>query len=322
MKARLIVLSSILWLAAGAAFGQQDKLITHFMYDKMSLNPGSTGMNDGICGTMIYRNQWDKVNGAPNSAVFNAEANLNRFRLGGAGISFYHDAIGFTRQNNLLLNYSHPFEIKNVGRLGVGVGVGITNVGMNPNWVPPTSAVDPSLPVGWGATNFDLNLGLYLKGYNDFYVGLSSTHLSASTLSASTTPVTTYNTARHYYLMGGKKFAVTSTGDVEANVLLRSDLVKVSSDINVRYIWKNMAYGGLTYRTSDAIAVMLGADILELMGNVTKQTSNDHFLVGYSYDITINRLSSISRGTHEMFVKYCYYLPPIPIAKSKHPRWL
>ena len=54
-------------------FAQQDKLITNFMFDKMSINPGKTGvdMYNSICATSIYRNQWDKVNGAPNSAVLN-----------------------------------------------------------------------------------------------------------------------------------------------------------------------------------------------------------------------------------------------------------
>ena len=44
------------------------KLITHFIYDKMSFNPGKTGLglSNEICATTIYRNQWDKVNGAPN----------------------------------------------------------------------------------------------------------------------------------------------------------------------------------------------------------------------------------------------------------------
>lgn len=62
-------------------WGQQDKLLTHFMYDKMTLNPGKTGIDlfNGICGTSLYRNQWDKVNGAPNSAVLNIEANLDKY---------------------------------------------------------------------------------------------------------------------------------------------------------------------------------------------------------------------------------------------------
>ena len=122
--------------------------------------------------------------------------------------------------------------------------------------------------------------------------------------------------------MGGKKFLGISGGpiDIDANVLVRTDLIKVSSDINVRAIWNNMAYGGLTYRTSDAVAVMLGAQPFKIMNNIN--TPLDHFIVGYSYDISINKLSSISRGSHEILLKYCYYLPPVPIQKAKHPRWL
>lgn len=311
MKKKLLLASTFVVLACSTLTAQQDKLITHFIYDKMSINPGETGIEEGICATTIYRNQWDKVNGAPNSAVLNIEANMNRFFPGGLGLSFYHDAIGFSRQNNLLLNYSYPLNIPGAGTLGIGVGVGMINFGMNPNWVPPTTNPDNSLPVGFSATNLDLNFGLYFKGEQDYYAGLSSTHLSQSLLSESVAGVSNeYQTARHYYIMGGKKFRNVAGGDIDANVLMRTDLVKFSADINARYIWRDIAYGGLTYRTSDAVAIMLGWVPIQ---NMT---------VGYSYDITTNKLSSVSRGSHEILLKYCYFLPPPPIQKSKHPRWL
>jgi len=293
---------------------QQDKLLTHFMYDKMSLNPGATGIDDGICATSLYRNQWDKVNGAPNSAVLNVEANLNRFFPGGIGISLYHDAIGFAKQNNALLNYSYPIQIGNAGTLGLGVGVGIINYGMNPDWVPPTTLNDPTLPTSFAATNLDLNFGAYFKG-NDFYAGFSSTHLSETLLKQSVTSsgatlTQSYQTARHYYLMGGYKMRNIAGGDIDGNLLVRTDLVKVSADINARYIYQDKYYGGFTWRTSDMVALMIG---YMPMKDLT---------VGYSYDITTNKLSSISAGSHELLLKYCYYLPLPKIQKSKHPRWL
>lgn len=330
MKRGLLVFSSLFVLAAGVSHAQQDKLITHFIFDKMSFNPGAAGINDGICGTTVYRNQWDKVNGAPNSALLNVEANLMPLIKQdlGVGISFYHDAIGFTRQNSVLLNGSYRFDILGAGRLGVGIGLGLINVGMNPDWVAPVTNSDPSLPVGFADMKFDLNGGLYWQGNSDYYVGISSTHLTAPVLGDSSGnnpaggPATvTYNSARHYYAMGGKTFknAFGSYGHLDVNVLMRTDMVKLSSDINVRYMWFDKAYGGLTYRTSDAVAIMLGARPF-LIAN--PGTAMDHLLIGYSYDITINKLSSISRGSHEMLIKYCYYLPPVPIQKSKHPRWL
>ena len=113
MLIRKCCLSLLIALCTLSVTAQQDKLITHFIYDKMSFNPGKTGMglSNTICATTIYRNQWDKVNGAPNSAVLNIEADLSRFFPGGIGIAIYHDAIGFNRQNNVNLNYSYPIKI-------------------------------------------------------------------------------------------------------------------------------------------------------------------------------------------------------------------
>mgnify|MGYP006087379603 FL=1 len=305
----------MLFIVAGSySFAQQDKLITHFMYDKMSLNPGETGIDEGICGAMIYRNQWDKVNGAPNSMLLNIEANLTRFFPGGVGISMFHDQIGFNKQNNVVLNYSFPFTVSTIGTFGAGIGVGLTNFSMAPNWEPPTTAVDNTLPGSYSDNNLDLNFGIYLKGNADYYVGISSTHLSQSLLSSEGLNPTTYQMARHYYLMGGKTFEniFGSKGDIETNVLVRTDFVLTSADINARYMYHGAfnAYGGLTFRTFDAIAIMLGYEVIPSL------------TVGYSYDLTINRLSGISAGSHEIMAKYCYYLPMPPIQKSKHPRWL
>lgn len=313
MKGKFLLLSLLTLTLGSSAFGQQDKLITHFMYDKMSLNPGETGIEGGICATTMYRNQWDRVNGAPNSAVLNVEADLTRFIPINAGISFFHDHIGFNTQNNVLLNLSYPLNIRGVGKLGIGVGIGIVNFGMSPEWVPPTTLADQSLPGAFSGTNLDLNFGLYFKDESDtYYAGLSSTHLSESTLAGVTlsgsAPIT-YTTSRHYYAMGGYNFKQIGDGDIQTNVLMRTDLVKFSADINARYLWKNMAYGGLTYRTSDAIGIMAGL-------------SYGNFTFGYSYDITINKLSSISRGSHELMFKYCYFLPPPPVTITRNPRWL
>jgi len=307
-----------------ASYAQQDKLVTHFMFDKMSLNPGKTGLDmfNGFCATSIYRNQWDKVNGAPNSAILNLEGNLTRFFPGGIGVNFYHDAIGFTRQNTMLVNYSYPVQIGRIGVLGIGVGIGFMNYGIDPVWVTPNglpAAQDPSIPSGFAATTLDANFGLYFQA-KKYYAGFSTTHLSESGLKdTSAAPGFAFQTARHYYLMGGYilKDVFGTSNNIDIQSLIRTDLIEFSMDINARYIMDlggRQAYGGLTFRTSDAIALMAGYQVLS--------TDKINFNVGYSYDININKLASISRGSHEMFVKYCYQLPPPPKTKARHPRWL
>jgi type IX secretion system PorP/SprF family membrane protein len=196
------------------------------------------------------------------------------------------------------------------------VGVGIMNYGIDPNWVTPNglpAAQDPTLPPSFSATGVDANFGLYFQSKN-YYAGISSTHLSESQLSKAVGTLTpSYQTARHYYLMGGYKFKDVANGTIDAQMLVRTDLIKFSADLNARYLFKmdgKDAYGGLSFRTSDAIAVMLGYSPIPKLQ------------VGYSYDITINKLASVSRGSHEMMVKYCYFIPPPPKTKARHPRML
>ena len=131
----------------------------------MSINPGFTGieLENGFCGTTIYRNQWDKVNGAPNSAILNVQGDLSRYFPGGVGISFYHDAIGFNRAKQCIIKLPfYPVQVGSAGVLGIGIGLGIMNFGQDPNWIPPTQNPDPSLPSKWSATNLDF-LGFTLR---------------------------------------------------------------------------------------------------------------------------------------------------------------
>lgn len=300
----LLVISGVF-----CAFGQQDKLVTHFIFDKMSFNPGATGMGmkNTICGTMIYRGQWDQFTGAPHSMIGNIEANLSQYFPSAVGISFYQDRIGLSVQNHVLANYSYHLPLGN-GLLGMGVGLGINSYSFNPDWVTPdNNPDDATLPSSKGQTAFDANLGFYYMSYTGWYAGLSTTHLPGLKLKD-----LNFSTARHYYIMGGYKwdgaFNVNKLA-LEGNALIRTDFKLLSADINVRGIWNKMVYLGVTYRTSDAVAIMVGA-------------SWYNFTLGYSYDITTNRFSDISKGSHELLLKYCYKLPPLPITKAKNPRFL
>ena len=290
------------------AFSQQEKLLTHFMYDKMSVNPATTGTEDGISSAMVYRNQWDKIVGAPNSAVFNLEANLNKFLIGGAGISFYHDAIGFIKQNNLILNYSLPFQIREAGMFNVGLGLGIVNFGMDPDWITPSNNNnDVLLPKASSGTNLDLNLGLYWKSFKGYYVGISSTHINEPVIRSMN-----YVNKRHYFFVAGNRFVnlLGQGQDIELQTLVRSDLIKTAADINMRYFHKNLFYAGITYRTTESVCFLAGFYPIK---NVT---------LGYSYDLTTNGLNTVSRGSHELLFRYRYLIPDPPLEKSKHPRWL
>lgn len=310
MKGKLRLLSMACMLSM-PAFAQQDPALTHSMYTKMNVNPGATGSGDGSGASLIYRNQWDKVSGAPNTVFFNAEVNLDRYVKNlGVGIGAIHDAIGFNRQNNANLNVSWKFRFPNRSFISVGVGAGLVNMGMSPVWVTPDNPNDPILPIGFSATNLDLSAGLLYRSKKG-YIGVSSTHLSESILSSSASALMTYNTARHYYFMAGYREELEPNKlDLDLNTLMRTDGNRFSIDLSARMFIQNKFYAGLGYRTSDAVLILLG---MEVAPNLT---------VGYSYDISTNRFASISWGTHEIMVRYCRPIPLPPPTIHRNPRYL
>lgn len=303
MKRRLFL--TLLGLSLGVAFGQQDKQFTHYMFDRMSYNPAATGFK-GYCGTLIYRNQWDRVQDAPNTTLFNVQGNLQGLYVGpgklGVGLSFHNDAIGFQRNNTLTFNGAYHVQTV-FGILSAGVGVGLINVGFNPNWVPPQVPVqfDPSIvSQKLSAFGFDQNFGLYWH-YKGAHVGVSSTHIVPADLTK-----VNYSVARHYYIQAGYKYQLPlNNGNpiyLNPGILIKADGATSVFDLNLMAdIWLNTdtyVWGGATYRLSDAVAVMAGF-------------GKDNFKVGYSFDIMTNPLNEHGKGTHELMVSYCIF-PPAP----------
>ncbi len=291
---------------------QQDRQFTQFMFDRMSYNPAITGFN-GYCGTMIYRNQWDRVQDAPNTTLLNVQGNLQNLNVGpgsiGVGLSLSNDAIGYQKNNNLIVNGAYHMPT-NYGILSAGVGIGLINVGFNPDWITPDTPaeIDPSLEgitQKIGQTGFDNNFGVYWYGKKDYYVGFSMTHVAPAKLSN-----LNYDVARHYYVMAGIKRQILNTTRpiyLNPSTLIKADGSTMIFDVNLKAdFWlTNNSYfwGGVTYRLSDAFALMAGY-------------SKDNFKVGYSFDVMTNPLKDYGRGTHELMVSYCVFPPKKPISRT------
>ena len=319
-----ILLTLAIFLGSFSILGQQDVQFTHFMYDKMSFNPAATGIDDGYCGTMIYRNQWDKVAGAPNSVLVNGQAKIKPISSG-VGFSMVHDAIGFLRNNYFKLNYSYQLPIHGIGTASAGIGLGFQNLSMTPNWVTP--AVAPALDdalvgtlAGIAQTNFDMNFGLYFKGVQGYYAGISAGHLTTPEFSD-----LSYDAVLHYYVFGGIDLDNNLIGQFPAQLkvmpsfLLKAESATAMVDLNIRAMWNNQFYGGLGYRMQDAVSLMAGFE----MPIASSPSADQYIRIGYSYDITTSALNQYSVGTHEVMLNYCY-VPKLNLPKERrvNPRFL
>ena len=109
MNKTLRILSAFVLCSFGAA-AQQDIALTHFIYNKFAVNPGATGIEEGLCGNLIYRNQWDKVNGneddnAVGEGVGLAGGNGTFLSAMGQGNAIAHASWAIPRR--ILLTHDH-----------------------------------------------------------------------------------------------------------------------------------------------------------------------------------------------------------------------
>ena len=92
--------------------------------------------------------------------------------------------------------------------------------------------------------------------------------------------------------------------------MLKSDLAGWQLDINTNLVYNDRLWGGITYRTQDAIALLMG---LELINGLK---------VGYSFDLTTSAIARWGYGSHEIFIGYSVDLDRNRSRKYKSVRFL
>lgn len=306
------VLFGLFLLTLGyTAKAQQDYQFTHYMYDKLSFNPGYAGLNKSICGTIIFREQWSGFDGNPTTALINVHAPVKMLR-GGLGFTYVSDKLGFESNNLARLSYSYHMGL-GVGDLGIGISAGILQKSIQANWITPdgTPAIDDASIAVSGANGLvpDINFGVfYLQ--NQLYMGISATHLYAPDL----TDLNISN-AKHFWITAGYEYGLGPDLKLRPSILAKSDAASTQLDVNINVLYKDMIWGGVSYRVSDAIAPMLGYQNNDVGGGTLR--------IGYAYDVTTSQIKGYSNGSHDIMVNYCFNLDkPKPLQKSKNPRFL
>lgn len=307
------ILFSVALVASGlVGKAQQDPQFSNFMYEKLSINPGFAGIDKQLCGTLFYRNQWMGFGNQPTTSLLNVHNNFNILH-GGLGLTVYLDKLGFQTNTIARLSYSYHLSLSPTMTLGMGLSVGYIGVGYNAQWLPPdgvaTIANDKSIPAASSSQGtYDLGVGFYLK-HRDFYVGLSSMHLSESELST-----LSFTNKRHYFLMAGYDYQLNDQFKLLPAMRLESDITATQVDVSVRALWQDMVWLGAGYRIKEAVYPMVG--IQRPLGKGTAR-------FGASYDINTNELKNYSNNGLEFFLGYCMPLEkPYKPEKSKTVRFL
>ncbi|HQW06128.1 MAG: type IX secretion system membrane protein PorP/SprF [Flavobacteriales bacterium] len=296
-------------VVASASFAQQDPQLTQYMFDRLSVNPAVAGTNGQLCVTGFFRQQWSGFEGAPKTGLLNAQMPIAKISSG-VGLSVYFDELGQQKSNFARLSYSFHRKI-GPGTFGVGLSAGLLAHSLGSNWIARDNPADDAAIPGNGQSDskFDLGAGLYYTSPT-FYIGISSTHLTEPELKD-----VSIKGVRHYWVQAGYDWAIG--GDkkyvLQPSTLIKSDGTSTQVDLTATFLYNNQVWLGVSYRTEDAIAPLIGYQI------ATGKDKTSMFKIGYSYDVTTSRLKNYSSGSHEIMLNYCMLLvkkPDLQIYKN------
>ncbi len=281
------------------AFSQQERQVSHYMYDQISVNPGSAGSKEMISTNVIFRQQWPGIEGAPTDFILNLSA---PFKLGtthhGVGLAIWQDEIGFNRDIDFSVSYAYQFSVGN-GTLGLGISGNFINREIDPTWIYPEIDTDDDVPEGeQSEMAWDLGAGLFYRT-EELYFGISSTRLleNAYEFQNQNSQITEDKLTRHYYLTAGYTLQMANPAlEFLPSVFLQSDTKVTKIDVNATLMYNKKFWGGVSYRVGSAVIGMVGISIL------------NGVRIGYAYDFDTSKLMNVSKGGHEIMVGYDFRL--------------
>ena len=101
------------------SFSQQDPQYTQYMYNLPIINPAYVGATEYINLGVLYRDQWTRLDGAPQTSTFFANFKLTE-HLGG-GVSVIADQLGPVRETNAYVDIAYTVTLKNTHQLAFGL---------------------------------------------------------------------------------------------------------------------------------------------------------------------------------------------------------
>jgi len=313
MIIRKVILILVLQLFAMAVFAQ-DFQFSQFYSTPMLINPAFTGNTIQSRVTGNYRNQWAAV---PNSAGFNTyafgyEHNFENFNSG-LGLQFIHDRAGngALRTTSVLLSYAYRFRLTRKFSIKPGLQFGLGSRSVNFNELVFNDQLQTGAGTSAAQQEYDnrsrnyLDINVGAIGYGKYYwFGSSISHLNKPEIGLLGNGI---KLDIKYSVHGGYKFPIKK--DIKKRLVSSFTLTANYKHQGKRdqldfggYFSYSPVLFGLWYRgipvkniesnlpNNDAIVVLAGY-------------SKNGFTLGYSYDLTISKLSaSTSGGAHEISI--------------------
>lgn len=275
------------------SYGQQDPMVTQYMFNGLYLNPAYAGTHYYWTSTLSYRSQWvgAQFKGAPQTAIVAVDGPIHGKNMG-LGFIISHDQIGVTKTTSFMANYAYQIKLNAVNKLALGINTGVHQFTSNLSDVLVWDEQDNVYANNLSKVLPRVGVGAYFYA-KKYYVGLSIPTLWAyeNDRDFSLDLSKASFLRRHYMLTGGVVLTVSDNVKFKPSTLIKYTVnAPLEIDLNFSTVFKDMFWVGASFRSGDAVALLL------------QYQSNAYFRIGYSYDISFSGLRNYQNGSHEIMI--------------------
>ena len=310
----------ILTILTSTVFAQQRPQYTQYIFNNYLLNPALSGIENYVDFKVGHRKQWTGINNAPVTSFAAAHWNLGSDYLWknplslpekgddpmaddytqnytaspshhGIGAMVVLDKAGPITRSDVDLTYAYHLQLSGTWNMSMGVSAGFTNIKLDVSAITLENPNDPALGSAAIVSQFkpDLGIGVWLYGAN-FFAGAAIQQILPQKLSFTTN--TAYDTGKevpHVFVTSGYKFYLFENISAVPSFMLKYVApTPVSTDLNLKFAFKDRFWLGGSYRSDNTYAALLGVNVSKVV-NLT-----------YSYDFQQSSINKLNSASHEI----------------------
>nr|WKN36296.1 type IX secretion system membrane protein PorP/SprF [Tunicatimonas sp. TK19036] len=269
---------------------QQRPVFSQYMFNGLVLNPAYAGNQKQWVLSMVHRDQWVNIEGAPKTQSLVTHTAL-KDRPVGIGLIVSRDKIGIHDDYSIYGSYAYKLKLL-VGTLSLGLQGGFNYTHSDFEALRRFNPLDPTLT--GNVTRFSPNFGTGAFYSNSTtYAGISVPYLLNNKVYNKADVLSQAKERRYYFLTGGHVFTMNDFLKLKPSTLIRyQEGQPLGMDINMNVYLQDVVNIGGSYRSGDSMIFLF-----ELL-------LNRSFSFGYAYDHTISRITSYTDGSHEFMISY------------------
>lgn len=272
------------------AFAQQRPVFSQYMFNGLVLNPAYAGNQKQFSASVLHRDQWVNIEGAPKTQSFITHTAFKDWPVG-VGFMLSRDQIGVHDDYSMYGSYAYKIRTS-AGTLAMGLQAGFNYTISDFKKLRVFDLSDPNFAARITRFNPNFGTGAFFSNKTT-YAGISIPYIINNKVYDKEDIISEAKEARYYFITGGHIFTLSEMLKLKPSTLLRfQEGQPVGVDLNANLFIDDVVNVGASYRSGDSMIFLF--EILV----------NQNFTFGYAYDRTISRIVNYTDGTHELMLTY------------------